>query len=78
MPGSEHKGGAILQQRLEQRVVVIQVVFKVCILNQHDIAGRHPQPRAYRVTLAPRAILPQNLDAGCCRKASDQLARPIG
>ena len=45
---AEHERGAPRTQRLEQALVVVEVVFEIRILNQDEVAGRVRQARRAR------------------------------
>ena len=56
--------------RGEELLIVFEIIFKVGVLNENDIAGREREPVPYGVPLSGRPILKQETNPGCSAKRS--------
>ena len=74
----EHEAGLVLEQRLEERVVVVDVVLEVRVLDQHDGPGDMRQAGAHRVALAAGPVLEHHPHVGPSAIALDDGPRPVG
>ena len=78
MTRAEHERGAARAQRLEQALVVVEVVLEVGVLDQDEVAGRVRQAGAHGVALAARAILVDHAHAGPALDLAHLVARAVG
>ncbi len=60
-PGSVNNVGASIQQRNQQPVVIIRIIFKICILNNDVIARNSFEPGTKRSAFAAIDFVVQSL-----------------
>ena len=61
---AEHEAGAPLDDRLQQCVVVVEVVLEVGVLDEHDRPRRRLQPATNGGAFAARPVLVDDLEPG--------------
>src|SRR5881398_3068305 len=78
MPGTQDNGPFPGCQRLEQDVIIFDVILLIAVLNEDEISGCVSQPRPDGVALAPRPIFQHDLYAGILLVLQNDIARSVG
>src|SRR5215213_9937525 len=61
VPRTQHKWDLVLNYRVQQSHIIIQIIFKVRILNQQDVAGGMLHSFAYSIAFSPWFFLQKYL-----------------
>ena len=77
VPGSQDERPAVLEDRFDEPLIIVHVIFKIGILNQADIAGRVSESAPDGVPLPARSLFPDDPHPGVGAIFRDRFAGSI-
>src|SRR6185369_17191064 len=78
MPGTENESFASVDQRFEQCIVILEIVFQVRILNQDEVSSRILKSSPHRMALAARLVFEDDFYSRMPLISSCNLMRSVG
>src|SRR6266540_1279541 len=74
---SQNEGALVNTKRLDQRIIIIDIVLLITILNQDEISFSMLKPGAYGTPFPSGSIFQHHFHAGAVLISEHQFARPI-
>src|SRR4051812_14966711 len=78
MAGAEDESAVAARDRRQQRIVVVDAIFQIAVLDQNDVARRARETFPHSVTFAARPILQEENEIRPVAIRTDDLTRTVG